>query len=185
MKKVEHFDVETSQGKFTGRNLVIASGGLSFAKVGATDFGYRIARQFGHKIVETRPSLVALVAKGGGWKQLAGSSVEAEVSTGKASFSENILFTHRGLSGPAILQISNYWKKDEPVSIDLLPKIDAAARIAADHTSRQTVANYLSQFLPQRLNAIFGGAFEDQQAACPAQQARDRDHRGGGQPLAA
>ncbi len=151
VKKAEHFDVETSQGKFTGRNLVIASGGLSFAKVGATDFGYRIARQFGHKIVETRPSLVALVAKGGGWNQLAGSSVEAEVSTGKASFRENILFTHRGLSGPAILQISNYWKKDEPVSIDLLPKIDAAARIAADHTSRQTVANYLSQFLPQRL----------------------------------
>ncbi len=150
--KAEYFEVETSQGKFTGKNLVIASGGLSFAKVGATDFGYRVARQFGHKIVETRPSLVALVAKGGGWKQLAGLSVEAEVSAGKASFHENILFTHRGLSGPAILQISNYWKKDEPVSIDLLPKMDVAARIAADHTSRQTVANYLSQFLPHRLS---------------------------------
>ena len=143
--KAEHFDVETSMGKFSARDLVIATGGLSFAKVGATDFGYRIARQFGHKIVETRPSLVALVAKGGGWKQLAGSSVEAEVSTGQASFRENILFTHRGLSGPAIIQISNYWKKDVPVSVDLLPNIDAAARIAADQTSRQTVANYLSQ----------------------------------------
>lgn len=149
--KREHFEVETSQGVFVGVNLVIASGGLSFAKIGASDLGYRVARQFGHKIVETRPSLVALAAKGGGWSQLAGLSVNANVSTGKASFRENILFTHRGMSGPAMLQISNYWKKNRSISIDLLPEMDAAQRVADDHASRQTVANYLSQFLPQRL----------------------------------
>ena len=148
---VNHFEVATSQGNVSAKNLVVACGGLSFAKIGATDLGYRIARQFGHKIVETRPSLVALVAKGESWKHLAGLSVESDVSTGPVSFRENILFTHRGMSGPAILQISNYWKKDKPVSIDLLPKMNLADRLAADRTSRQTVANYLSQFLPQRL----------------------------------
>ncbi|MEP6945096.1 MAG: NAD(P)/FAD-dependent oxidoreductase [Acidobacteriota bacterium] len=149
--KREHFEVETSQGIVFGVNLVIASGGLSFSKIGASDFGYAVARQFGHRIIETRPSLVALVAKGGGWSQLAGLSVDSNVAVGKASFRENILFTHRGMSGPAILQISNYWKKDKSISIDLLPDMDAAQRVAADHSSRQTVANYLSQFLPQRL----------------------------------
>lgn len=144
------FAVETSQGAFKARNLVIASGGLSFAKIGATDFGYRIARQLGHKIVDTRPSLVALVAKGGGWTDLAGVSIDANVSIGKMSFRDNILFTHRGLSGPAMLQISNYWQKDKPVAIDLMPGVDVAAQIEADRESRQTVANYLSQFLPQR-----------------------------------
>ncbi len=153
VESVKHdgtFLVDTSQGAFSSKKLIIAAGGLSFAKIGASDFGYRVARQFGHKIIETRPSLVALVAKGGGWNGLAGLSIDADVSSGKNSFRENILFTHRGLSGPAILQISNYWKKGSPVSIDLMPDRDAAAAIHADRGSRQTTANYLARFLPQR-----------------------------------
>ena len=108
------FEIETNQGIFTGENLVIATGGLSFPKIGATDFGYRIARQFGLKIVETKPSLVPLVFAGrkNFSAALAGVSIDSIVSAGKASFRENILFTHRGLSGPAILQISNYWQKE-------------------------------------------------------------------------
>lgn len=158
VESVKHdgtFLVETSQGAFSSKRLIIAAGGLSFAKIGASDFGYRVARQFGHKIIETRPSLVALVAKGGGWSSLAGLSIDADVSSGKNSFRENILFTHRGLSGPAILQISNYWKKGSPVSIDLMPGRDAAAAIQADRGSRQTTANYLARFLPQRFAQYF------------------------------
>ncbi len=153
--KSDVFEVETSQGLFKSTHLVIATGGLSFAKIGASDLGYRIARQFGHKIVETRPSLVALVAKGGGWRDLAGTSIDANVSVGRANFRENILFTHRGLSGPAILQISNYWQKDKTVSIDLMPETNGAELIAANRESRQTVANYLSQFLPHRFTQHF------------------------------
>ncbi|MBX7054555.1 MAG: NAD(P)/FAD-dependent oxidoreductase [Pyrinomonadaceae bacterium] len=154
VKCVSHdgrFMVETSDGSFSAGRLVVACGGLSFAKVGATDLGYRIARQFGHKIVETRPSLVALAAKGQNWPNLAGVSADAVVSTGKHSFRENILFTHRGLSGPAILQISNYWRKDRPVEIDLLPGVDVAAAIKSDRAKRRSLANYLARSLPQRL----------------------------------
>jgi predicted Rossmann fold flavoprotein len=147
----DSFVVETSDGPFSAKRLVVACGGLSFAKVGATDFGYRIARQFGHKIVETRPSLVALAAKGQNWPNLAGVSADAVVSTGRHLFHENILFTHRGLSGPAILQISNYWRRDRPVEIDLLPGVDVAAAIISDRAKRQTLANYLARELPQRL----------------------------------
>lgn len=144
------FIVETSHGQFVAKNLVIACGGLSFAKIGASDLGYRIARQFGQKIVETRPSLVALVLEGESYKQLAGLSVNAVVSTGKTNFQENILFTHRGLSGPAILQISNYWEKGRPVSIDLMPGKNAAGLLTGDSSNRQALGNYLRQYLPQR-----------------------------------
>ena len=147
----EKYVVQTSEGNAAAKCLVVACGGLSFAKVGATDLGHRLARQFGHKIVETRPSLVALVGKARDWPQLAGVSADAVVSSGKMSFRENILFTHRGLSGPAILQISNYWKKGVPVAIDLLPDTDVIAAIESARTSRQTLGNYLSQLLPHRL----------------------------------
>ena len=146
----ENFEVSTTRGTFKSKSVVVACGGLSFPKIGATDLGYKIARQFGLKIVETRASLVALAMKGEGWKHLAGVSIDASVSADKASFRENILFTHRGLSGPAVLQISNYWKKGKPVSIDLLPESDAAELIEKGRASNQTVANYLSQYLPQR-----------------------------------
>lgn len=148
--KHEIFVVETDQGKFDSTSLVIACGGLSFPKIGASDLGFRIARQFGLEIVETRPSLVGLILEGKNFSRLAGLSIDASVSAGNHSFRENILFTHRGLSGPAILQISNYWQKDIPVSIDLLPSDDATELLAKGLASKQTLTNYLSQYLPQR-----------------------------------
>lgn len=148
--KNERFVVETTQKIFEAASLVIACGGLSFPKIGASDLGYRIARQFGLKIVETRPSLVALVFQDGNYKQLSGVSIDAVVSTGKHSFRENILFTHRGLSGPAILQISNYWKPEEPVSFNLTPKADVLKHLTENRQNRATLANFLGKFLPQR-----------------------------------
>ena len=150
VEKNEGFSVETSHGEFACENLVIASGGLSFPKIGATNFGYRIARQFGLKIVQTRPSLVALVAEGRErFPAAAGVSVDASVNVGRRTFRENILFTHRGLSGPAILQASNYWKHDEPVTIDLLPDTDAGKLL--NNQNKKKVGNVLSELLPQRV----------------------------------
>ncbi len=145
------FAVETSRGTKHSRKLAVACGGLSFAKVGATDLGYRIAKQFGHKIERTRPSLVALVSAGGGDPSLAGISCDAAVTTRGRSFRDEILFTHRGLSGPAILQISNYWQPAEPVKIDLLPDIDLVEKARTKRMSKQTAANFLSEFLPARI----------------------------------
>ena len=150
VRRSDVFEIETSHGVLKADKLVVACGGLSFPKIGATDLGYRIARQFGLKIVETRPSLVAMVLAGERFGHLAGVSIDSLVSAGKQSFRENILFTHRGLSGPAVLQVSNYWKRGEAVTINLLPEMDAAALIAAKRDSRQTLANFLGSLVPQR-----------------------------------
>lgn len=148
------FVVETNKGTFTSEKLVVASGGLSFRKVGASDLGYTIARQFGLKIVETRPSLVGLVLDGKNYKQLAGVSVDAVVKSGKQSFRENVLFTHRGMSGPAILQVSNYWEKDKSVSINLSPDVDVAELLSNSRGSRKSLTNFLSGIVPNRFAEI-------------------------------
>ena len=155
--KKDSFEVETSQENFTCESFVTATGGLSFPKIGATDFGYRIARQFNLKIVETRASLVALVSANSAqnFKKLAGVSVDANVSCGKHSFRENILFTHRGLSGPAILQISNYWRKNQTISIDLSPTADVLKTLENNRNSKQNLDNFLSRILPNRFAEIF------------------------------
>lgn len=144
------FRIETNGGLIEAKRLLVACGGISFAKVGASDLGYRIAEQFGLKIVPTRPSLVALVARNP-FPGLSGVSADAEVAAGKRSFRENVLFTHRGLSGPAILQISNYWTRDQPVRIDLLPEVktDDLLKIAGD--SAKTPANLAASYLPRKL----------------------------------
>jgi hypothetical protein len=152
------FVVETNQGSFASEKLVIACGGLSFRKVGASDLGYRIARQFGLKIVETRPSLVGLVLEGRNYRELAGVSADAIVTTNKKSFRENILFTHRGMSGPAILQISNYWKKSEQITIDLLPDTDFSKLLLDNRTRRKTLSNFFGEMLPTRLSDEFVAA---------------------------
>lgn len=152
----ESFEIETSDGIFRSENLVVASGGLSFPKIGATDLGYRIARQFGLEIVEPRASLVPLIFAGkNGFQNLAGISIDSNISTGKIYFRENILFTHRGLSGPAVLQISNYWNREKEVSIDLLPEFDALEIFEQNRESRQKLGNFLSGFLPHRFVEIF------------------------------
>jgi predicted Rossmann fold flavoprotein len=156
ISKNNSFEIETSQGVFTSESLVIASGGLSFPKIGATDFGYRAAKQFGIKTVGTKPSLVPLVfANEKNFRKLAGISVDSVVSSGKVSFRENILFTHRGLSGPAILQVSNYWRRENPVTIDLLPSENAFELLEKNRESRQNLDNFLSRFLPNRFAEIF------------------------------
>jgi len=155
VERGELFEIDTSAGNFSAEKLVIATGGLSFPKVGATGFGYDIARKFGMKIVETRASLVPLVFLGDQFTKLAGLSVDSDVVSAKHSFRENILFTHRGLSGPAILQISNYWSHEKEIAIDLLPDVDISAEFSRNRDSKQLLDNFLSRFLPSRFAEEF------------------------------
>ena len=161
------FAIDTDDGQLLTDNIVVATGGLSIPKIGATDFGYRIARQFDLKLVETRPGLVPLTFDGPGWQPfvpLAGIALEVEVSTkgapGKGArkamaegrFREDLLFTHRGLSGPAILQISSYWQPGTPIMLDLLPEMDVAETlIGLKKTEKKQLGNVLAQWLPARL----------------------------------
>lgn len=152
------FELETDNSNLFCENLIIAAGGLSFPKVGATGFGYSVAKQFGLKIVETRPGLVPLVFLGGkGFSNLAGISADSIVSAAGHEFRENILFTHRGLSGPAILQISNYTGKTGGASIDLLPEITTENLLGSAAGSRQAAENFFGRFLPNRLAEVFAG----------------------------
>ena len=151
--KGKQFEVELGDRTLLSQSLVIATGGLSIAPLGATDFGYRIARQFGLKIEETKPGLVPLTLTKEVLQQLAplsGVSVDATVSANGKEFRENLLVTHRGLSGPAILQISSYWKPGLPIEIDLLPDLDALELLREHETSETSLAKLLSQFLPKR-----------------------------------
>ena len=153
VKKSSSFQLETSLGPFECDSLVVATGGLSFPKIGATDFGYRVAEKFGVKTTATRPGLVPLVfgaEERTSYSELAGISVEVEASGNGASFRENLLFTHRGLSGPAILQISNYVNEGESVSFDLLPGRSASKLLTAQHQTYIELRTVLGEFLPQR-----------------------------------
>jgi predicted Rossmann fold flavoprotein len=147
------FVVSTPQGAVRCASLVVATGGLTVPKIGATPFGYRIAEQFGLAIVPPRPALVPLafapdaLARYG---DLSGVSVDAQVACGGGRFREHLLFTHRGLSGPAILQISSYWDGRTPLTIDLLPDTDVGAWLAARATSTALLPNALSDLLPRR-----------------------------------
>lgn len=145
------FEAATTKGVFRAPKLVIACGGLSFPKIGATGLGYDIARRFGLATEETRPSLVALVTKEKADTRLAGISVDAAVAAGGVTFRENILFTHRGLSGPAILQASNYWDPRKPIVIDLLPDGDIAEMLNEARNAKKAAANFLAKFFPERL----------------------------------
>ncbi|HJW51848.1 MAG TPA: NAD(P)/FAD-dependent oxidoreductase [Burkholderiaceae bacterium] len=154
----ESYELDSDAGALHVARVVIASGGLSIPKVGATDFGYRIARQFGLRIVEPRPALVPLTFESRSWQpfaELAGVSLEVQVRCGDGRFDEDLLFTHRGLSGPAILQISSHWNPREPIEIDLLPGLRQSEAedelLALKRSSRQTVANALATWLPHRL----------------------------------
>lgn len=136
--------------------LVVATGGKSIPKMGASGFGYAVAEQFGVAVTETRPALVPLTFETGlleRLKPLAGVAVDVRASCGKASFSEAMLFTHRGLSGPAILQISSYWREGEAITIDMAPGVDvyAALRAAKLQHGRQAVQTALAHHLPRRL----------------------------------
>jgi hypothetical protein len=149
------FRLECAKGEFHCESLVVATGGLSIPKLGATAFAYDLARQFGLKIVEPRPALVPLLLGGkeSSWTKLAGVStlVRASAPSTKTSFVEKLLATHRGLSGPAILQISSYWKQGEPIFVDFAPDQAILAPVLQGRRDSATLLKALREHLPQRL----------------------------------
>lgn len=153
------FRVDTDRGEVQALQLVIASGGLSIPPLGASDFGYRLARQFGHRVVQPRPALVPLVLAAEDRSRLAplaGVSVPVAGSAGsgpeRGRFEEDLLFTHRGLSGPAALQLSTYWRPGEALRIDLLPGIDVAVAMRRHKGgSQRRLGALLAEWLPRRL----------------------------------
>jgi predicted Rossmann fold flavoprotein len=151
------FSVQSAVGTFAAPSLAIATGGLSIPKMGATSFGHEIARQFGLTVTECRPALVPLrfaVADRERFTSLAGVSTEVSARTASSPvFRDQLLFTHRGLSGPAILQVSSYWRAGRPVGIDLAPEVDFVAELAACRASgsRADARTVLAAHLPRRL----------------------------------
>ena len=181
------FETDTQRGTVHSTRVVVATGGLSIPKIGATDFGYRLAKQFGLRLVETRPGLVPLTFDGEAWApyaDLAGLALPVDISTGgnsnphapplrgslppegvpfalgrpggkgkhRTAFAEDLLFTHRGLSGPAVLQISSYWQEGTPIRLNLAPEINLPQALAeAKARSRKLIANELASLVPSRL----------------------------------
>ncbi|MES2218450.1 MAG: NAD(P)/FAD-dependent oxidoreductase [Pseudomonadota bacterium] len=168
-----HFKIHSSRGDFHCQSLVIASGGLSIPTMGASPFGYQIAEQFGLKVWPTRAGLVPLTLHTEDKDKLAalsGIAVDSLVSNERQSFRENILFTHRGLSGPAILQLSSYWQPGEEITINMLPGIDLNHFLLEQkqHQSPKQLKTILSELLPKRLVELFitGENSEKKLAAC-------------------
>ncbi len=157
--------VSTNQESIGCTSLVIACGGKSIPKMGASNFGYRIAEQFGLAVTETRAGLVPLVFDPAFLEQtapLSGIGLEAIVTCGKKSFREAMLFTHRGLSGPAVLQISSYWREGEIVHINMAPDVDvlAALKAARDENGKQDIGTFLPTLLPKRVAQMVLGEIE-------------------------
>ncbi|MGN0860030.1 MAG: NAD(P)/FAD-dependent oxidoreductase [Stenotrophomonas sp.] len=150
------WQLRTNAGVFTARSLVVATGGLSVPTMGATGFGYEIARRFGHAVLPTRAGLVPLTLSGKPLQQfdgLSGLALEVEAQSAKAVFRNQMLITHRGLSGPAILQISNYWQPGKPLLLDLLPGTDALAWLQQMKAERgaSELRTVLGEVMPKRL----------------------------------
>jgi predicted Rossmann fold flavoprotein len=161
----DSYEIDSDRGTIHCGAVVIATGGLSIPKIGATDFGYRIAKQFGLPMVTPRPALVPLTFDETAWApfaQLSGLSLPVGIATGgkknSMAFREDLLLTHRGLSGPGVLQISSYWQAGTPIRINLAPDVDVAAHLAdAKATSRKLIANELSALVPSRLADTWTG----------------------------
>lgn len=150
IEKNNGFTLKTNLDDFNCESLVIASGGISIPQMGATDLGYKIAKQFGIKLTKIVPGLVPFVLKNNPFADLSGVSVDSVVSCQGVSFSENILFTHKGLSGPAILQISNYWDDGDEVAVNLLPGRNIIEMITENSETNAQLVNFLSAYLPGR-----------------------------------
>jgi predicted Rossmann fold flavoprotein len=174
------YEVATEQEPLQTASLVIATGGLSVPKIGATDFGYRIAEQFGLRMVARRPGLVPLTFDGAQWAayaQLAGLALPVRIETGvkksHMSFDEDLLFTHRGLSGPAVLQISSYWQEGQALNLNLTPAQDIQALLMqAKARSQKLIGNELGAWLPHRLADAW--VQQDPQWQRPVSQASDK-----------
>lgn len=158
-KTADAFRIDTDSGEILADSVVIATGGLSIPKIGATDFAYRIAKQFGLKLIEPRPALVPLTFDLAAWQpfvSLAGIALQVEIETGekkmRGHFREDLLFTHRGLSGPAVLQISSFWQPGTALTLNLLPEMDVAKDLIEGKARiKKNIGNHLSQWLPSRL----------------------------------
>ena len=158
-KENNQYNVSTDTEKFSSESLIIATGGLSVPKIGATSFGYEIAKKFDHDIIETLPALVPLTFNEKileMCKELTGLSVEAIVSFNKTLFQEGMLFTHRGLSGPSILQISSYWKQGDNIKVNLSPKLNVYQLLEEKRklNPKFDILNIVSEILPKRLAQI-------------------------------
>jgi predicted Rossmann fold flavoprotein len=174
------YQLQTAQGYVQAHAVVIATGGLSIPQIGATDFGYRIAEQFGLRLVARRPALVPLTFDGDEWApyaSLAGLSLPVSIETGakkaRMSFDEDLLFTHRGLSGPAVLQISSYWREGQALHLNLAPQEDIEASLMqAKARSKKLIANELGAWVPHRLADAW--VAQDPQWQRPVAEASDK-----------
>ena len=179
-----HYTLSTDQGAVQSRFVVVATGGLSIPQIGASDFGYRIAKQFNLSLVPTRPALVPLTFDADAWApfaNLSGLSLPVTIATGskksQITFQEDLLLTHRGLSGPGVLQISSYWQPGSTIAIDLAPGTDVASHLKdAKQTSRKRIANELATMLPARLadTWVQMDAVRGQQWQRPVNEATDK-----------
>ncbi len=184
VKTVSHtessYQLQTDQGLVQAGSVVIATGGLSIPQIGATDFGYRIAEQFGLRLIARRPGLVPLTFDGNEWApyaSLAGLSLPVSIETGakkaRMSFDEDLLFTHRGLSGPAVLQISSYWREGQPLHLNLAPQEDIEGSLMqAKVRSKKLIANELGAWVPHRLADAW--VAQDPQWQRPVAEASDK-----------
>ena len=181
------YQIQSDRGLIEAPQVVIATGGLSIPKIGATDFGYSLAKQFGLRLVEPRAALVPLTFDGDGWApyaRLAGLALPVQIETGALDasakqrrkavvFAEDLLFTHRGLSGPAVLQISSFWREGQPIRINLAPGVDLPTTLLrAKTTSKKLIVNELASLAPSRL----ADAWVSQDAALqrPVSEATDK-----------
>lgn len=153
------FRIDTQAGEILASSIVIATGGLSIPKIGATDFAFRLARQFGLKLIEPQPALVPLTFDSAAWQAfvpLAGIALEVDIEAGekktRGRFREDLLFTHRGLSGPAVLQVSSFWQTGTELRVDLAPGVNLAEELLAHKNAiKKNLGNQLAQWLPARL----------------------------------
>ncbi|WPG35915.1 NAD(P)/FAD-dependent oxidoreductase [Variovorax sp. EBFNA2] len=174
------YRINSTRGPIDTPKLVVATGGLSIPQIGASDFGYRLAEQFGLRLVTPRPALVPLTFGGDAWApyaSLAGLALPVRIETGgkkdKMAFLEDLLFTHRGLSGPAVLQISSYWKPGAPLTLDFAPGVNVAESLAdAKRRSKKRIANELAALVPSRLADAWVG--EDPALQRPVNEATDK-----------
>ncbi len=173
------FELDSDRGPIDARRLVVATGGLSIPKIGASDWGHVLARRLGHRLVDIRPALVPFTCAGPDWSRfehLAGVSlpvrIEAGSGAGRAVFTEDLLFTHRGLSGPSALQASTYWRGGEAITIDLVPDEDLGALLAGAKATRRELGTVFADLLPRRLSESWLAAAESHR---PLAEMRDRE----------
>jgi predicted Rossmann fold flavoprotein len=169
ISKADNFTISTNIGNFEALSLVIATGGLSYPELGASDIGYRIAEKFGIKITPLKPALVPLIfgrLDRELFADLSGVSLTADVSCIGRHFRGEVLFTHRGLSGPAILQISSYWERGDWITINLLPDIDAYELFRLKRKSRVEMGNLLSEYLPRRFSRKWSELYASSRPLC-------------------